>query len=48
MWVIHTQDDGETKIYLVGFRDMNYFEIFDTFEDKLEAMKCCHYLNGGS
>lgn len=24
------------------------FIVFDTFEDKLEAMKCCHYLNGGS
>lgn len=52
MWVIKTKWVVMNEIYQVGYyielNEILQFEVFDSFEDKLEAMKCCHYLNGGS
>ena len=57
MWVIRQRPcvnpkPGQVYVYEVGFNLINMFsavsfEVIETFEDKNEAMKLCHYLNGG-
>lgn len=57
MWVIRLKPVVTSKLenvyvyqvgYWIEFNGLMQFEIFDTSEEKLVAMRLCHYLNGGN
>ena len=56
MWVITIKEELHSGIYTKKYRvgywiEMNglmQFEIFEIFEDKNEAIRCCNILNGGN
>ena len=49
MWVIRIKNEKyQVGYYIKLGHDYLSFEIFETFEDKNEAIRCCNILNGGN